>query len=522
MTHQSFQDKVRTRKITREVFVNDNGAIDLASIMVGIIVIGLIGAIIAATIFAVIPWAQDNAAKQQLDSVKAAEDAYRGLAEDSGISKYGNNTELADPTFGTKKHPSLLNIDETKVRILTTPAPNPTYTAVVVSDSGKTFTMTNGGQIKEVKDDDGSSVPPGNVDNVSLSATAYNSISTSMSSQPNDTGKVLFAYSQPISDGAYQSLKTGFGKKQFASVDGITLPDSVSAGNSNYYGGGDLYLVRPNTVIVSDSSGKELAKYAGNQGTVLLYGTVGTIALAQIETAVPTAYQSAVENVSSYSVTFIYNEISVTVKTTPASANPGQEEIPTTPGPTGNGSDLASQTFQATTVDYIPGRDDGQGYDTQEAYNNALITRDTAYWGVRITVNNPNPQSLPDLSDVPFIKNSDGTYTAEMQDGRWYKEPQFRFANGNSATTAGNADMASVGMDIKDFYGRMILTADADMKITSIKTDYIGIRIPVNSTLEEAKAAFAGSTIEYYPYGTKPNDSYTQVSTTKTIKFTLK
>ncbi|WP_139195044.1 hypothetical protein [Curtobacterium sp. MCBA15_001] len=64
----------------RSTFVSENGAIDLASIMVGIIVIGLIGGVIAATVFAVIPWAQDNAAKASLASVVTAENVYSGLA----------------------------------------------------------------------------------------------------------------------------------------------------------------------------------------------------------------------------------------------------------------------------------------------------------------------------------------------------------------------------------------------------------------------------------------------------------
>jgi len=68
----------------KAAFTNEDGAIDLASIMVGIIVIGLIGGVIAATVFAVIPWAQDNAAKQQLDSVASAESAYIGLSTDGG------------------------------------------------------------------------------------------------------------------------------------------------------------------------------------------------------------------------------------------------------------------------------------------------------------------------------------------------------------------------------------------------------------------------------------------------------
>lgn len=84
--------KAKTGQL-REAFTNSKGAIDLASIMVGIIVIGLIGGVIAATVFAVIPWAQDNAAKQQLDSVVAAQNAYRGLntVEDGGLRHITEN-----------------------------------------------------------------------------------------------------------------------------------------------------------------------------------------------------------------------------------------------------------------------------------------------------------------------------------------------------------------------------------------------------------------------------------------------
>ena len=74
--------KIEPNKFTNlhSLFRNEDGAIDLASIMVGIIVIGMIGGVIAATVFAVIPWTQDNAAKQQLDSLVSAENAYMGLS----------------------------------------------------------------------------------------------------------------------------------------------------------------------------------------------------------------------------------------------------------------------------------------------------------------------------------------------------------------------------------------------------------------------------------------------------------
>jgi hypothetical protein len=53
------------------------GAIDLASIMVGVIVLGVIASVIAATVFVVIPWAQDNAAKGDLGAVREAQSVAR-------------------------------------------------------------------------------------------------------------------------------------------------------------------------------------------------------------------------------------------------------------------------------------------------------------------------------------------------------------------------------------------------------------------------------------------------------------
>lgn len=102
---KSFQRKFRhaqEKLAYKEVFRNEDGAIDLASIMVGIIVIGLIGGTIAATVFAVIPWTQDNAAKQQLDSVTSAQSAYFGLSAaipsplpaGSTTNSFGNSAQL--------------------------------------------------------------------------------------------------------------------------------------------------------------------------------------------------------------------------------------------------------------------------------------------------------------------------------------------------------------------------------------------------------------------------------------------
>lgn len=73
----------------RQALRSGVGAIDLASIMVGVIVIGLFASVIAATVFAVIPWSQVQAAKGNLDAVRTAEAV--AFVKDS---RYMNTAEL--------------------------------------------------------------------------------------------------------------------------------------------------------------------------------------------------------------------------------------------------------------------------------------------------------------------------------------------------------------------------------------------------------------------------------------------
>lgn len=136
------QIKNKSKKGLRsDIFQNEKGAIDLASIMVGIIVIGLIGGVIASTVFAVIPWTQDNAAKQQLDSVVSAESAYMGLSSTTPPSlpagakanSFGNSTELAAAKLmGTG--PNYCAV---------TPADGKSYVAYSKSASGAIFHVTD-------------------------------------------------------------------------------------------------------------------------------------------------------------------------------------------------------------------------------------------------------------------------------------------------------------------------------------------------------------------------------------------
>jgi len=124
------------------VLKSSRAAIDLASIMVGIIVIGLIGGVIAATVFAVIPWSQDKAAKQQLDSVHTAENAFFGLSSDPSQNLVGgkknsfaNSSELDSNSLLSK------NTSGTYCVVPTTDGKD--YHAYSKSGSGKWFYALN-------------------------------------------------------------------------------------------------------------------------------------------------------------------------------------------------------------------------------------------------------------------------------------------------------------------------------------------------------------------------------------------
>ena len=134
-----------------KAFKSSRAAIDLASIMVGIIIIGLIGGVIAATIFAVIPWTQDKAAKQQLESIHTAENAYYGLST-------ATDSDLKDAIPS-----SFTSSDGLDANNLLTSSPNycviasdglQNYIGYSRSGSGKVFFSTNDNKQPRVYDAD--------------------------------------------------------------------------------------------------------------------------------------------------------------------------------------------------------------------------------------------------------------------------------------------------------------------------------------------------------------------------------
>ena len=68
---------------------NEQGMIDLSSIMTGAIVTGILGAVTSVTFLAVIPWFQNNTAKDDINLVKIAQESYY-----SDMGQYGTFAQL--------------------------------------------------------------------------------------------------------------------------------------------------------------------------------------------------------------------------------------------------------------------------------------------------------------------------------------------------------------------------------------------------------------------------------------------
>jgi type II secretory pathway pseudopilin PulG len=74
--------------------VAEHGVIDLASIMVGVIIVGILSAGIVATVFALIPFTQDKAAEQALSAVSTAESVQYSFSSGDGAGIYASLEDL--------------------------------------------------------------------------------------------------------------------------------------------------------------------------------------------------------------------------------------------------------------------------------------------------------------------------------------------------------------------------------------------------------------------------------------------
>lgn len=118
----------------RRALRSPSGAIDLASIMVGVLVIGIIGSVIAVSVFAVIPWAQDEASKSDHQAVRVAQSVALLGVQSDGTPATGDGLYLtmdalvsADLLAESKSMAIALNEDAS------------CYVAVSMSQSGRKF-----------------------------------------------------------------------------------------------------------------------------------------------------------------------------------------------------------------------------------------------------------------------------------------------------------------------------------------------------------------------------------------------
>lgn len=79
----------RARRHLTNLTVKIRAAIDLASIMVGVIVVAIVTGTVATSVFAVIPWSQDEAAKQSLAAVVQAQKVARTMDDERRYQTVG-------------------------------------------------------------------------------------------------------------------------------------------------------------------------------------------------------------------------------------------------------------------------------------------------------------------------------------------------------------------------------------------------------------------------------------------------
>jgi Leucine-rich repeat (LRR) protein len=143
----------RERKPLLSVLRGTDAAIDLASIMAGVLVVGIIGGVISASVFAVIPWSHDNAAKADLQAIHTAEAVYQTTHNSFGslndlhtattISSAGGSGGPGQPgaSVAADITSTPLLPDSSLPTVITNSDAG--YIAAVTSQSGVTFFLSN-------------------------------------------------------------------------------------------------------------------------------------------------------------------------------------------------------------------------------------------------------------------------------------------------------------------------------------------------------------------------------------------
>lgn len=114
--------------LIQKALKQEKGVLDLASIITGTIITGILGAVTAATFIFVIPWFQDKTAKDDINLVKVAEDS-----QYSDTSSYSNLSVLKASNYLRQ------TISSAACVALSTPTNASDYTIYVTSKSNTIF-----------------------------------------------------------------------------------------------------------------------------------------------------------------------------------------------------------------------------------------------------------------------------------------------------------------------------------------------------------------------------------------------
>jgi hypothetical protein len=114
----------------RAVLTNQAGVIDLGSIMTGVIVLGILTSAAAAAVMGIVPYSQDEFAKNSLKSVRSAE-----VSASMRDGKYKDYRQLVDQGHLGENNAFTIGLGDS----------GSCYVASARSDSGATFYVTSAG-----------------------------------------------------------------------------------------------------------------------------------------------------------------------------------------------------------------------------------------------------------------------------------------------------------------------------------------------------------------------------------------
>lgn len=88
----------------KRAFRNEHGVVDLSSIITGVVVTGILGAVTAATLIVVIPWFQNKTAQDDANLVKIAQESYYSDRGEYGFVSDLQSTDLQSNEVKSQKY----------------------------------------------------------------------------------------------------------------------------------------------------------------------------------------------------------------------------------------------------------------------------------------------------------------------------------------------------------------------------------------------------------------------------------